>query len=87
MSIPTRCPRGVFAAEMLIALIVVGSLVLCEDATWRMWLGGGWMLTAVPLTILGAARQTLKVGRNSGYTSAAADLLRTHVALQYEDVE
>ena len=69
-------------ARMLVSVVCVGLLVACEDYTCRLWLGGGILSAVVPTVIYTSTRVNRKIGFDSGYIRAEADMLRAHCELQ-----
>jgi len=73
---------AVVVARLLVTGGVVAMLVFCDDYAARVEMGAGFMLLVLPLSIVLTSRVTQKIGFDSGYIRAEADMIREHCRLQ-----
>ncbi len=73
------------AIQMSLSLIIVAGLVWADSFMLRAGIGVGVLATVAPLTIWQTVKRTKKIGYNSGYTKAIADMIRTHVCLKHDE--
>ena len=77
--------KSVVLIEILVASAVVVALVFCENYMTRVGVGVGILTTIAPLTIWQSIKRATKIGFDSGYIRAEADMIREHCRLGKDD--
>ena len=74
--------KATLIVQMVISVLLVTSFVVADSFMVRLGIGAGALGIIAPVTIWQAARKVTKIGFDSGYIRAEADMLRAHCELQ-----